>query len=250
MSSSERIFIGTSGYSYKGWHKRFYPADLGQRNLLPFYAGIFNAVEINNSFYMLPKPNAVKRWMEETPRGFRFCMKVSRFITHNKKLLEPEANVPKFLAAIMHIAPQRGPLLLQLPPNLKPHYERLDATLAAFRKSGGGRWQVALECRDARWYSQELNAVLDRHKAGLVLHDKPGSAMLDLNEKAPFAYMRYHGPTGDYGGEYGRKGLKKTAGLLREHLADGKKIYAFFNNDRDGYAPEDAQKLRELLADR
>ena len=249
MTQSARIFIGTSGYSYKNWHERFYPPDLAQKNLLPFYASIFNTVEINNSFYMLPRPAAVQRWSGETPRRFRFCMKVSRFITHNKKLLEPEANVPRFLAAIEGIAAKRGPLLLQLPPNLKPQPQRLDDTLAAFKTHGGKtRWKVAVEVRDPRWYGDELNAVLDRHRAGLVLHDKPGSATLALNDKAPFAYIRYHGPTGDYGGAYGQHGLRQSAALLRHHLAAGRRIHAFFNNDRDGYAPEDAQLLGRLLS--
>lgn len=248
MARKPSVYIGTSGFSYKGWHERFYPEDLKQADLLSFFSQNFNAVEINSSFYHLPLRKTVQKWVGVTPAGFRFCMKVSRFITHQKKLVDSADYVPAFIDAIQDVAGKKGPLLLQLPPSLKPQFDRLDDTLRAFRENGHGhRWPIAVEFRHPDWYGAELNALLDRHGAGLVLHDMPGSEVYESSQNLRFIYMRFHGPTGDYGGRYGARRLKKFAKILGEARENGKTIYAFFNNDRDGYAIEDARTLRAML---
>jgi uncharacterized protein YecE (DUF72 family) len=242
-----KVYIGTSGYAYKGWHAAFYPQGLPRKQELVFYAQHFPAVEINATFYHLPTPKAVKNWVAITPPEFRLCLKVSRFITHNKRLLDPQEHVPIFMAAIRNAAPKRGPLLLQLTPSMKPDLARLDNALKAFKKNARG-WPVAVEIRQKDWYGPELDALLDRHKAGLVLHDMPASRNERPNPKAPFIYVRFHGPTGDYGGSYTDAALRRYAWLLQPHRRQGRDLWIFFNNDRDVGAIGNADKLRNLLA--
>ncbi|HVU22345.1 MAG TPA: DUF72 domain-containing protein, partial [Rhizomicrobium sp.] len=130
--------------------------------------------------------------------------------------------------------------------HMKPNLARLGDTLAAFGKHAKG-WRVAVEIRNAAWYGPELDALLDRHGASLVLHDMPASRNENPNRKAPLVYIRFHGPTGDYGGHYSRKKMAYYADLLRPHLESGRDVWAFFNNDRDVGAIGNADELRALL---
>lgn len=249
MSRREaRHHIGTSGFSYEKWLGRFYPADIDRRHILTYYARHFDTVEINRSFYSLPREPTIRKWLAEVPRSFILCPKVSRYITHNKKLLDSAPHVARFLDVVEALDGQKGPALLQLPPNLKPQYDRLDATLRAFREqSDGQRWKVAVECRRDDWYGPQLDAVIDRHNATLVVHDMLAGRNERPNPGAAFVYVRFHGPKGDYHGAYGRDGLRTPARRIRGWLNDGKTVFAFFNNDADGHAPFDAILLKELL---
>ncbi len=242
-----RAYIGCSGFSYDKWHGMFYPEDADKKHLLAYYARHFNAVEINSSFYGLPKPSTIRKWLDETPRDFRFCFKVSRYITHVKKLNDPEKGATRFMDAVSDVARRKGPLLLQLSPTLKPQYKRLDKTLRALKKDKSARWQVAVECRNEDWYGDELDALLNRHRASLVIHDMKRGKNAEPNAGAPFIYLRYHGPRGDYGGSYGDARLRRDAKRIRTWLNEGRNVYAFFNNDADGYAPLDALRLKEFL---
>jgi uncharacterized protein YecE (DUF72 family) len=244
-----KLYIATSGYSYKGWHERFYPEDLAQKDLLPFYADHFPCVEINNSFYKIPTQKAVRHWIEQVPRGFKFCFKISRYVSHQKRLKDSASPLHRLMASISLADKNKGPLLLQLPPRMKPEFGRLDEVLANVKKAAGAsRWQVAVECRDDAWYEgDDLQRLLKRHRAALVMHDKPEGRMMEDWDTARFVYMRFHGPKGDYGGRYTTARLKKAAALLAEALRNGKSVYAFMNHDRDGYAVEDADKLRRLV---
>ena len=243
-----RVYIGTSGYSYKGWHERFYPQDLREKDLLPFYAERFNSVEINNSFYNVPTPKAVEHWLSQVPKGFQFCFKMSRFLSHNKKLLDPDEPVRRILTALKGAHRRTGPLLLQLPPKLKAQPQRLDDTLAAIAAHGPKvKWRVAIECRDDRWYNDDVRSVLKKHRAALVMHDKPEGALMEDWDTARFVYMRFHGPSGDYSGSYSPARLQQAGEILRAARARGRTVYAFFNNDRDGYAIENAIALRDVI---
>lgn len=243
-----KIYVGTSGYSYSSWKGKFYPPGLKSADYLPFFARHYNAVEINSTFYRLPLRKTVKRWAEETPSSFHVCLKVWRFISHQTRLHDNEKYIAAFMDSIQDMAGKKGPLLLQLPPNMKPDFERLDQSLTRFsHHSFGHRWQLAVEIRNKDWYGAELNQVLDQHHAALVMHDMPGAATMEANAGSHFVYMRFHGPRGDYGGVYGKAGLEKPAEALRRYRADGKAVYAFFNNDRDGGAIPDAETLRGLI---
>lgn len=239
------LYAGCSGFSYEKWLGMFYPENVDKGHLLAYYARYFNTVEVNRSFYRLVTADMVRKWMAETPPDFRLVFKVSRYITHTKKLLEPEEHLKKFLMPLQAAKGKQGPLLLQLPPSLKPQYQRLENVLHAAQKAAPNM-RIAVECRNNGWYGDELNALLDRYGASLVIHDMPAGRNEDPNPAAPFIYLRYHGPHGDYGGTYSSPRLKKEAARIGHWLAGGRDVYAFFNNDRDGHAPRDAQRLRSL----
>lgn len=245
--SAPQAYIGTSGFAYDKWQGRFYPTDVNKKQLLVYYAQFFNSVEINSSFYHLPKPNTIKQWQKQVPENFRLCLKISRYITHMKMLSESLDPARVFMSSAKFLKTRRGPLLLQLPPRLKPRLDRLEEVLQSFRKVARG-WKVAVEIRQPDWYGPELNKLLDKYGASLVVHDMPESRCDKPNGKADFVYMRFHGPKGDYHGKYAPRDLSGPAKKIRRWLRQGKDVYVFFNNDADGYAPFDAQKLAELVA--
>jgi uncharacterized protein YecE (DUF72 family) len=237
-----KLHVGTSGYAYASWRGSFYPKGLKQAEWLGYYAGHFDCVEINNTFYRQPESKNVARWVAQVPASFQFCFKIFRGLSHFKKLADGEAEWQAFLQAIAPARRHKGPLLLQLPPSLKINTERLDD----FLERAASGWPMAVEFRHASWYTPETNQVLDSHKTALVLHDKPGSKITTPNN-APLVYVRFHGPKGDYGGSYTKAALSHWAAHLREWLKQGKTVYAFFNNDRGGYAVKNAATLRELV---
>lgn len=242
-----KAYIGTSGFAFDKWQGRFYPDDVDKKRLLAYYAQVFNTVEINSSFYHLPKPATIRQWQKQVPEDFRIVLKVSRYITHRKKLMESLAAVKVFMSSAKYLKTRRGPLLLQLPPGLKPQFARLEEVLKSFRKVAGKDWQIAVEIRQADWYGSGLNRLLDKYGASLVVHDMPGSRCDEPNEKSDFVYMRFHGPKGDYHGKYAPRNLSGPAKKVRKWLGQGKDVYVFFNNDADGYAPRDAQKLVKMV---
>jgi uncharacterized protein YecE (DUF72 family) len=248
-TKAPKAYIGTSGFAYDKWHGLFYPQDVDKKRLLAYYGQYFNTVEINSSFYHLPTVKAVKGWQKQAPEDFRLCLKISRYLSHNKKLLDPEEPAHWFMQVAKNLKPaHRGPLLLQLPPSLKPSYERLRDTLEAFRHEWGrAHWRIAVEMRDGDWYGRELNALLDEYKAGLVVHDMPDSGTDETNDGADFVYMRFHGPKGDYHGKYAPRDLNGPARKIRRWMEQGRDVFVFFNNDADGYAPRDAGKLAEMV---
>lgn len=246
METPGLLHVGTSGYAYDKWQGRFYPEDINKKNLLHYYSGFFDTVKINLSFYSLPTVAALKKWQKDVPKNFLICLKISRYISHNKKLKDCADAVSVFMQRARQLRGHRGPLLLQLPPNLKPQYERLDEVLSLIHRESK-RWPVAVEIRNDAWLGSELNDVLDRHRASLVVHDMPEGRTDSPNQKAPLIYMRFHGPKGDYHGKYGESKLKPYINDIRRWLKEGRDVYAFFNNDADGFAPEDAQTLARLV---
>ncbi len=235
------VHIGTSGWHYRHWRGRFYPADLAARHWLTFYAGRFDSVEINNSFYRLPSPGALRAWTRDTPRAFRFAVKASRYITHMKKLTDPGRSLQTFLAAVKGLGGKAGPVLFQLPPRWRCDPERL----AAFLRMLPRRLPVAFELRDRSWHDPEVYRLLRRHNAAFCIYDLAGfTAPLEVT--ADFAYLRLHGPAGAYGGCYSRKQLRGWARRIRS-WKELKHVYVYFDNDEAGYAPRNALELKVLL---
>lgn len=245
-----KAYIGTSGFAYDKWQGRFYPKDVDKKHLLAYFARFFNSVEINSSFYHLPKPSTIKQWQKQVPEDFRLVLKISRYITHRKRLMDSLPPIKVFMSSAKYLKTRRGPLLLQLPSQMKPDLARLDEVLKNFRKVAGPGWQIAVEVRHPDWYGRDLNQLLDRHGASLVVHDMPKSRCDKPNAGADFVYMRFHGPKGDYHGKYAPRNLAPPARKIRGWLKQGKDVYVFFNNDADGYAPFDAQKLAKLVTKR
>ena len=234
--------VGCSGWQYRHWRGDFYPADLPQARWLDFYAGVFDTVEVNNSFYRLPESSAFRGWRERSPRGFLFAVKASRFLTHMKKLKDPEGPLELFFSRARELGPKLGPVLYQLPPRWPVNLERLERFLAV--RPRGARHTV--EFRDPSWYAPAVLRLLERFGAALCLHDMPGSAT-PRDAVGPFVYLRFHGSSSRYGGGYSDGQLAERAEWIRSRLDEGLPVYAYFNNDVGGHAPRDAARLRRQL---
>jgi len=235
------LLIGTSGYSYNHWKDVFYPADLPSSRWLEFYAQQFDTVELNNPFYRLPSREAFQKWAEQVPDDFTFAVKFSRFLTHIKRLKDPEEPLDRFMSRADALGRKLGPVLFQLPPNFKPDLGRL-ADLLMLRPPNA-RW--VLEFRNAEWFSDDVLDLLRENGAALCVQDStPGCPTVAT---APFAYVRFHGtPTHD--GSYDRKLLRPWARRFEQWLSDGIDVYAYFNNDLMGYAVMNARELISMAS--
>lgn len=234
-----RIRVGTSGWHYRHWRGPFYPPDLPQSAMLGWYAGRFDCVELNNSFYRLPAKDAFARWRDRVPEHFVFAVKASRYMTHVRKLQAPRQTIGRLTSAAAGLSSNRGPILFQLPPNWTADVERLRAFLDVWPRS----WPSAWEFRDPSWFRDDVYAVLAEHGAGLCLHDHGGRRTPEALT-AGLVYVRFHGPTGRYAGSYASATLRAWARKLVGWAADGYTPWAFFNNDADGHAVSDALRLR------
>lgn len=237
------IFIGTSGWTYDGWRGPFYPQDLPKRRWLPWYAGIFASTEINGSFYRTPSLEAVRAWRDETPDGFLFAWKASKFITHWKRLSDKSRNSLDLMETRLRaLGPKSGPVLFQLPARFKADRERL----ASFLKLLSQRRQYAFEFRDASWYEPKTFDLLADFNIALCFsdhHDAPAPWEIT----AEHVYIRGHGPTGQYHGRYRPKTLEKWATSIRNWKRRGRDVYCYFDNDVKSAAPKDARRLIELV---
>ena len=241
---SARLFVGCSGWQYKHWRGDFYPTDIPQSRWLEHYARHFDTVEINNSFYRLPESGSFLSWRERAPHGFVYAVKASRFLTHMKKLKDPENPLALFFSRASNLGRALGPVLYQLPPRWTVDVERLTTFLRALPK----RRQHTIEFREPSWYTAEVFALLERHRVALCLHDMQGSASGQL-AIGPFTYARFHG-TARYSGSYSDEALDQWAEWLAARLRAGVPVYAYFNNDVGGHAPRDAVRLREAIRKR
>ena len=238
-----RIHVGTSGWHYEHWRGPFYPPALLPSQWLAFYAAHFRTVEINSSFYRLPTPAAVRAWSAETPPGFLFSVKASRFITHMKKLKDPDATCPPFLDVAQGLGEKLGPVLFQLPPRWHADTQRLESFLAEWPRE----LPCAFEFRDPDWHRPEILEILRRHNAAFCVFDL-GGVTTPLELTADFAYLRLHGPGAPYCGRYGHAALETWADRIRR-FEGVKAVYVYFDNDQAGHAVADAMELRELLGD-
>jgi uncharacterized protein YecE (DUF72 family) len=241
MRGRERIHIGTSGWHYRHWKGPFYPADLPAGKMLAFYARQFHAAEINNSFYRLPEKETFIQWREAVPAGFLFAVKASRFITHMKKLKDPQEPLAAFLERASVLGDRLGPVLFQLPPRWGCNIERLRTFLEAL--PGGFRY--AFEFRDESWFNTEVYRALTEFKASFCIYDLAGR-LSPKEITSDLVYIRLHGPDGAYQGEYGPQALSGWAGALAAWARQGKEIFCFFDNDQAGYAARDAGRLLEM----
>lgn len=232
------VFIGTSGWQYKHWKERFYPKTVPQRAWLEFYAERFQTVESNNAFYMLPKQETFKSWTDRTPDDFLMTVKMNRYLTHIKRLKESVEPVERFFDHASHLGPKLGPVLLQLPPNLKADLVSLDETFTNIKR----RAPVAVEFRHETWFTDETRALLERHDAALCMADRGSTSIAPFWNTTPaWTYLRFHQGAASPRPCYGRSALRSWA----ERLADGwgpeADIWVFFNNDPAGCALRDAR---------
>ena len=236
------IRIGTSGWHYPHWRGPFYPADLPAGQMLEFYVRHFSSVEVNNSFYRLPTSAALQSWRNTTPNDFCFAVKASRFLTHMKKLKDPETGLAKFLARVEQLGERLGPVLFQLPPRWKCNLERLACFLAALPE---GR-SYSFELRDPSWHVPNVYCLLGHHNAAFCIYELSGFQS-PLQITADFVYVRLHGPGGAYQGSYSTASLEAWARRLREWGSGLKGVYVYFDNDQAGFAARNALELKSLL---
>lgn len=237
------IRIGTSGWMYDHWVGVFYPTDLAREEWLSFYAGAFQTVEVNNTFYHLPSRDAVAGWEANVPEGFLFAIKANRYITHIKNLLDPQEAVGNLLDRIAVLGGKLGPILFQLPPHWHVNAGRLRdfvGTLPAGRR-------YAFEFREPTWYTDEVYDILRQGGHAFCMHDHRDAPSSE-RVTADFAYVRFHGRTGAYEGRYSAADLSAWAHKLAGWDGEGIDVYVYFNNDWRGHAVGNATELKELLA--
>jgi len=237
-----KFHIGTSGFSYKHWQGRFYPEDLPQRKWLEYYAEHFDTVEINSSFYHLPRSPTCENWNKRVPEDFVYAMKASRFITHLKKLEDVEQALENFFEVIQPLGSKLGPVLFQLPPSLKKDLSLLRNFLAILP----GGYRFVFEFRNSDWYDDDLFSLLDDTGTAFCIHDLPGKAS-PVETTGSFAYVRFHGAQQVYTSLYSDQELETWAGRLKNYAEKGLDVYAYFNNDIGGHAVENAESLKSLL---
>ncbi|HEY9899091.1 MAG TPA: DUF72 domain-containing protein [Pantanalinema sp.] len=236
-----RCRIGTSGWAYPHWRGRFYPGALAPGSWLEYYARHFDTVEINRTFYRLPTPEAAAAWARAVPEGFCFAIKASRYLTHLKKLKDPAPALARLYAAIAPLGDKQGPVLYQLPPRWGFDPGRLEGFLAALPEG-----PCAVEFRDPSWYRPEAYRLLERFGVALCASSFPGLPMA-WEVTGGIGYVRLHGTEVAYGDRYERKALTAIARRIRAMLRRGLDVYAYFDNDAEAFAVENARELRELL---
>lgn len=232
--------VGCSGWQYKHWKGDFYPAELPQSAWLDYYARHFDTVEVNNTFYRLPAEGVLERWRQRTPSGFLFTVKASRFLTHMKKLKDPEEPVERLFSRAFELRGKLGPVLYQLPKQMPKNLDRLGAFLQVLP----ARVKHTIEFRNPSWYDADVMQLLKKHNVALCLHDMAGSITPRL-VTATFTYLRFHGSSGRYAGRYSQEQLANWADWL---TSCGVSAFVYFNNDVGGHAPKDAKRLRICLA--
>ena len=238
--------VGCSGWNYASWRGRFYPRDLPVARWLEYYATRFDTVEINNSFYRLPDRSTFASWRTHVPPAFRFTVKASRFLTHMKRLLDPDEPLQRLFSSVSGLGPRLGPVLYQLPPTLAIDLPRLDRFLRALRRSSSGTRLHVVEFRHPSWYIADTFELLTRRRVAMCLHDKLGSVITEPIV-GPFVYVRFHGTTGRYHGSYPRRQLDRWAHLFAEQVHRGRRVFAYFNNDPEAVATANALTLREMI---
>jgi uncharacterized protein YecE (DUF72 family) len=236
------IFVGTSGWSYPHWSGRFYPADLPDEAKLDFYAQRFGSVEINSTFYGLPEPHTLEGWRDAVPDRFVFAVKASRYITHMKKLREPERTLPALLERVAVLGAKLGPILFQLPPHWHVNRERLEAFLDAL--PAGHRY--AFELRDPSWCCDAILESLSRRGAAFCIYEL-GGYRSPINVTSELVYIRLHGPDGAYRGSYTQQALAGWARAISSWASQGREVHCYFDNDELGYAARNAADLAAML---
>jgi uncharacterized protein YecE (DUF72 family) len=206
-------------------------------------------VEVNATFYRLPTERLVASWRSQTPERFLFAVKASRYLTHTSAFSSPEGPLERFFTSLRVLGPKLGPILYQLPPTFELDLGRLERFAAALprRLPGIARpLRHVVEFRHPSWYVADTFAMLAHHDVTVCLHDKRGSELIGPTA-GPVAYVRFHGTTGQYAGSYDAATLDEWARRLAHERRDGRDVYAYFNNDVDGHAVENAGALRTRL---
>jgi len=236
------IRIGTSGWYYEHWKQRFYPTGLAKSKWFEHYAQHFDTVEINNTFYRLPKPQTITRWRQLAPRGFLYAVKANRYITHIKRLKDTSEALERFFDVVGLLKEKLGPILYQLPPTFQIDLDLLKSFIRLLPEKPA----AVFEFRDKSWYVGETFELLCKLRVGFCIHDMAGNES-PRSVVSDIIYIRFHGSTGRYSGSYSKSDLQGWAKWLKEYKHEALAVHAYFNNDIDGHAINNAKQLREEL---
>lgn len=251
-----RAWIGTSGFSYDHWKGVFYPEGLAKKHWYGHYVQNFPTLEFNATFYRLQSEKTVQRWRDAAPDDFAFVVKGSRFVTHVKRLQQPREPLRKFFRPLGPLGDRLHVVLWQLAPNDKAEPERLEEFLGVLGEKSPDGVRHAFEFRHESWFTDDVFDLLRDAKAAPVVTDAPLQALppnksprrddlpvVRVPETAGFVYVRRHGPGEMYAGGYPDKDIRTDADWIKQWKKKGRDVYVFYNNDWEGHAVEDAQKL-------
>ncbi len=236
------LHVGTSGWQYRDWRGVLYEQGVPQRAWLARYAREFTTVEVNNAFYRLPERSTFTRWREETPPGFLMAVKVSRYLTHVRRLRDPAEPVGRLVDRAAGLGDRLGPFLLQLPPTMRADPGLLDVALRAFPATA----RVAVEPRHETWWTAEVRAVLEARGAALCWADRQGRPLTPLWATAAWGYVRLHEGTATPRPAYGRAALRSWRGRIAAAWPDDADVFVYFNNDRGGAAVRNARAFKRM----
>ncbi len=230
-----QLYAGTSGWAYPSWKPEFYPAKLPQRSFLQYYATQLNAVEVNFTFRQLVKETTALKWIAETPAGFRFSVKAHQVITHIKRLKKTEDFIPRFLGTIEPLAQagKLGPVLFQLPPNLKSDAKLLEEFLGTLPRGVAS----AFEFRHASWFTDEIFALLKSCNRALCVAETEERVTPD-EVTADFCYYRYRKPS------YTPEERQSMVDRIQEHRSQGRDVFAYFKHEE---TPEGALYAADIF---
>ncbi len=236
------VRIGTSGWVYNHWRGVLYPSGLPQRDWFARYASEFDTVEINNSFYRLPSEAAFEAWRTQAPAGFVYAVKASRFLTHMKKLKDPEQPLEKFFERASRLGQTLGPVLYQLPPHWQVNLQRFEHFLSVLP----AHHTHVIEFRDESWLIEDVFQLMERYQVAHCIHDM-SPLKVPMRMTAPTVYLRFHGDV-LHGGDYPLSTLKVWAKRIAAWYSQRLGVFVYFNNDIGGYAVQNAVTLKRLLA--
>lgn len=239
-----KVHIGTSGWHYKHWIGKFYPDGTKPPQFRDHYLKHFKTVELNSPFYHLPSFETFKGWREATPSDFIFAVKASRFITHMKKLKEPQTSFDNFIKNADGLEEKLGPILFQLPPGWAFNEERFRDFLDVLPKNS---YRYTFEFRNHTWYNDTVCELLEKNNISFCIYELEYHQSPQL-VTADFVYVRLHGPETKYAGNYSYKTMEYWAEKCQEWQNQNKDIYIYFDNDQDAYAAFNAQTLINLVA--
>jgi len=242
MKKRGLIHIGTSGWHYAHWKGPFYPKNITSPEFLEYYADHFSTVEINNSFYRLPEQESIQSWYDNVPADFVFAVKASRYITHMKKLKDPEQPLSALLGKIGILKEKLGPILFQLPPSWRINAERLKS----FVEKLPSNHTYAFEFRNTSWFDASIYKILEEHGAAFCIYHLSG-LLSPRRVTANIVYVRLHGPGSAYQGQYDLQALSDWAQAFLTWRREGREVYCYFDNDEAGYAARDALRLESLV---
>jgi len=228
------LYVGTSGYSYKEWKGTFYPKDLPAKGMLRYYGEQFRTVEINNTFYRMPKASVLETWADEVPADFKFVLKASQRITHMQRLKNAGDAVSHLLEVSGALQERLGPLLFQLPPNLKKDLPRLRDFLALLPRHR----RAAFEFRHQSWFDEEVLGLLRDHRAVLCIAEAENELEIPFVSTADWGYLRLRRP------DYGDAELKTWVKRVRDQ--NWGDAFVFFKHEDEGKGPQMAKRFLEL----